>query len=76
MNNKHIYFYKELSDEYDVVNSIMNIYFDVMFDNVTKENSITIFYKRKIFEDAKMREVMEFIDLGYKYLHLISDVKI
>ncbi len=33
----------------------MNIYFDVMFDNLTKEYSITIFYKKNIFEDQKIR---------------------
>ena len=54
----------------------MNIYFDVMLDNTTKEYSITIFYKSSIFEDSKMREVMEFINLGYKYLHLISNVRV
>lgn len=47
-----------------------------MFDNLTKEYSITIFYKKNIFEDQKIREVMEFMVLGYRYLHLISNVEI
>ena len=49
--SKHVYLCKELSDEYDVVNSIMNIYFDMMFDSRTNEYSITVFYKKNIYRD-------------------------
>lgn len=40
-NSNHTYIDRELSDEYDVVNSIMNIYFDFMFDRclIAKSNN-------------------------------------
>lgn len=59
--SKLTYGHKELSDEYDVVNSIMNMYFDVMYDLTLKRYSITVYYKKHIFEDKQMEEVMEFI---------------
>lgn len=54
-SSKRTYAFKELSDEYDVVNSIMNIYFDMMLDGTTNEYSITVFYKKSIFRDEKMK---------------------
>lgn len=35
-----------------------------------------MFYKKNIFDDGMMRDVMEFIDLGYRYLERIGDVRV
>ena len=35
-----------------------------------------MFYKKNIFDDGIMKDVMEFIDLGYRYLERIGDVRV
>ncbi len=35
-----------------------------------------MFYKKNIFDDEVMKDVMEFIDLGYRYLERIGDVRV
>jgi hypothetical protein len=35
-----------------------------------------VFYKKNIFDDEVMKDVMEFIDLGYRYLERIGDVRV
>lgn len=73
---KYTYMSKMFSDEYDVVNSNMNIYLDVSYDNMMKEFSMTIFYKKQIFDHFIIHQLLKFIELGFKHIDKIWNLRI
>jgi len=75
-NIKNVIASKLLTDEYDVVNSNMNIYFDFSLDLLTKVYSLTIFYKKHLFDHDTISQIIDFIYLGYKHIDKIIDLKI
>lgn len=74
--NKYVIGNTLLTNEYDVVNSNMNIYFDVNLNMMTNVYSMTIFYKKKIFNNEVIQDLLNFVILGYKHIALIHNVKI
>ncbi len=74
--SKYTYLDKVLSDEYDVVNSNMNIYFDVKNEIMLEEFSMTIFYKNKIFDHFIIHQLIKFIELGFKHIDKIWNQRI
>ncbi len=54
----------------------MNIYFDFSFDVVSNEYSLSIFYRKYLFNKEAISQIIDFIYYGYKYLNKILDLKI
>lgn len=65
LDSPHIFSNKLYSDFYDVVNSNMNIYFDFNLNKLTGLYSLTIFYKKFIFAEEIINEIICFIAYGY-----------